>query len=31
LDNFEDMYDDVYEKMWKPVIAEKIDEAVWRD
>jgi hypothetical protein len=31
LDNFEDMYDDVYEKLWEAGIAEKIDEVVWRD
>jgi hypothetical protein len=31
LDNFEDMYDDVYEKLWEAGIAEKLDEAVWRD
>jgi hypothetical protein len=27
LDNFEDMYDDVYEKLWEAGIAEKLDEA----
>jgi hypothetical protein len=31
LDNFEDMYDDVYERLWEACIAEKLDEAVWRD
>jgi hypothetical protein len=31
LDNFEDMYDDVYEKSREAGIAEKLDEAVWRD
>jgi hypothetical protein len=31
LDNFEDMYDDVYERLWEAGIAEKLDEAVWRD
>jgi hypothetical protein len=25
------MYDDVYEKLWEASIAEKLDEAVWRD
>jgi hypothetical protein len=31
LDNFEEMYYDVYEKLWEAGIAEKLDEAVWRD
>jgi hypothetical protein len=31
LDSFEDMYYDVYEKLWEAGIAEKLDEAVWRD
>jgi hypothetical protein len=31
LDNFEDMYDDVYEKLWEAGIAEKLAEVVWRD
>jgi hypothetical protein len=31
MDNFEDMYDDVYEKLWEAGIPEKLDEAVWRD
>jgi hypothetical protein len=31
LDNFEDMYDNVYEKLRKSGIAENLDEAVWRD
>jgi hypothetical protein len=25
------MYDDVYENLWKAGIAEKLDEAAWRD
>jgi hypothetical protein len=31
LDNFEDMNDDVYEKLWEAGIAEKLDGGVWRD
>jgi Fe-S-cluster formation regulator IscX/YfhJ len=31
LDNFEDMYDDVYETLCEAGIAEKLDEAAWRD
>jgi hypothetical protein len=31
LDNFEDMYVDVYERLWESGIAEKVDESVWRD
>jgi hypothetical protein len=31
LDNFEDMYDDVYERLWAAGIVEKLDEAAWRD
>jgi hypothetical protein len=31
LDNVEDMYDDVYEKLWEAGIAENLDEDVWRD
>jgi hypothetical protein len=31
LDNFEDMYEDVYERLCEAGIAEKLDEAVWRD
>jgi hypothetical protein len=30
LDNVEDVYDDVYERLWEAGIAEKLDEAVWR-
>jgi hypothetical protein len=31
LDNFEDMYEDVYERLREAGIAEKLDEYVWRD
>jgi hypothetical protein len=31
LDNFEDMYEDVYERLCEAGIAEKLDEALWRD
>jgi hypothetical protein len=31
LDNFEDMYEDVYGRFLEAGIAEKLDEAVWRD
>jgi hypothetical protein len=30
-DNFSDMYDDVYGRLYEMVIAEKLSEAVWRD
>jgi hypothetical protein len=31
LNNFEDMYEDVYERLYKAGIAEKLDEDIWRD
>jgi hypothetical protein len=31
LDNFEDIYEDLYDILWESGIAEKLDEAVWRD
>jgi Fe-S-cluster formation regulator IscX/YfhJ len=31
LDNFEDVYDGVYEKMWEAGIAQELDEVAWRD
>jgi hypothetical protein len=30
LGNFEDMYDDVYERLWESGIAENLDEPAWR-
>jgi hypothetical protein len=31
LDNFKDIYGDVYERLWEADIAENLDEHVWKD